>query len=110
MKKENRKNKILYFLKISSNSLFDLWIVSRPKRYSEDQSGLNSWKEDVSRYVGASDEKTLEDILRGIVEQNIASKAEDWSIISSIFPEGEEIRKLWKKVSKQLKIKKIIYF
>ena len=99
MKKEYRKNKIIYFLRIATGSLQGLWAISRPQRFSADESGLNTWKIELSKYLNVNNEQEMIDILSGKLDSSIIRRALDWSIISSFFPQGEEIRKLWRKKS-----------
>lgn len=97
MKKEYRKNKIIYFLRIATGSLHGIWPLSRPQRFSPDESGLSTWKAELLKYLNISDERDMIDILSGQIEPSIVNRATDWSIISTFFPQGEDIRRLWKK-------------
>lgn len=99
MKKEHRKNKIIYFLRIANGSLYGMWSLSRPQRFSPDESGLNTWKEELLKYLNISDEQSMVDILSGQMDPSVISRSADWSIVSTFFPQGEEVRKLWKKRS-----------
>jgi hypothetical protein len=97
MKKEIRKNKLIQFFKIASNNLNSLWLNSNPKRFSADQTGLESWKSDVGSQLGIKDEESLIKILSGEILPELVGSARDWSSIAVLFPRGEEIRRAWKK-------------
>jgi flagellum-specific peptidoglycan hydrolase FlgJ len=92
-----RKNKIAYLFKIASNGLLSLWSTSRPQRFSEDESGLNSWINDVKSKIGKDDEALLEGILKDELNPIILSSIGDWQDFSIIFPKGALLRKAWKK-------------
>ena len=68
------------------------WRSKHPARYSDDLSGFNSWKEDVSNTLGTNDDQTLSSVLSGMI---YTDKITNWSDFSTIFPRGEEIRKAW---------------
>jgi len=97
MNKIIRKNKLNYLFKIASDNLMSIWSVSRPQRFSEDESGLNSWINDIKSKIGTDDETILAGILRDELNPIVLSSMEDWQDFSVIFPKGEEIRKAWKK-------------
>lgn len=92
-----RKNKIAYLFKIASNGLLSLWSTSRPQRFSEDESGLNSWINDVKSKTGKDDEELLAGILKDELNPIILSSIVDWQDFSIIFPKGAQLRKSWKK-------------
>jgi hypothetical protein len=97
MKKENRKNKLIEFLKLGSESLFSLWVGSAPARFSNDESGLNYWKDDVLSSLMIEDDDRLSQILKGDLSLELVERAGDWSLFSTLFPNGEKIRNLWRK-------------
>lgn len=68
-------------------------------RYSENESGLLSWREDIKNSLGLTEDEDLEKILGGEVNPDVLSRASDWSEISFLIPGGDKIRKKWRKSS-----------
>ena len=97
MKKENRRSKIFQILRLGSESLFGTWTNSAPARFSNDESGLNYWRDEVRSSLQIEDEAKLIQILKGDLDLGMMERVGDWSLLSTLFPDGEKIRKLWKK-------------
>jgi hypothetical protein len=96
MKNNLRKNKILFIFKSASDKLLSLWMSSRPERFSATEEGLASWKEDVEGYLGIKDEEKMEKILSGEISLDLLGPTKSWTILSSLFPMGEDIRMAWR--------------
>ena len=102
MSRKLNQNKILSLFKIATEDvLLATWRSSHPPRYSEDESGLDAWIEDVKASFGIDKEKDLLNILGGEIDPNLMSKASDWYDISSLIPSGDKLRRKWQKSSSE---------
>lgn len=102
MSRKLNQNKILSLFKIATEDvLLSTWRSSHPPRYSEDESGLNAWREDVKASFEIDKEEELLNILGGEVDPNLISKTSDWSDISSLIPSGDKLRRKWQKSSSE---------
>lgn len=97
MKKEIRKNKLIQFFKISSESLFAVWANFTPPRFSNDESGLSHWKNEISESLSITDEEKMIQILKGELDPILLERLNDWGFFTSIIPDGDKIRRLWRK-------------
>lgn len=100
MSRKLNQNKILSLFKLATEEeLMASWRKSHPLRYSEDESGLSAWKQDVNSILGVTDEPDLLSILNGDINPDLLSKVSDWSDISYLLPSGEQLRRSWQKSS-----------
>lgn len=100
MSRKLSQNKILSLFKLATEEeLMASWRKSHPLRYSEDESGLSAWKQDVNSILGVTDEPDLLSILNGDINPDLLSKVSDWSDISYLLPSGEKLRRSWQKSS-----------
>lgn len=100
MSRKLSQNKILSLFKLATEEeLMASWRKSHPMRYSEDESGLSAWKQDVNSILGVTDEPDLLSILNGDINPDLLSKVSDWSDISYLLPSGEQLRRSWQKSS-----------
>ena len=97
MNREIRKNKLVYLMKMGSDQLISAWSISRPQRFSDDESGLNAWIEDVKSNIGTEDQSLMNGILKDELNLSVLDSINDWQAFSVIFPKGEELRRGWKK-------------
>jgi len=100
MSRKLSHNKILDLFKVASEEeLLVAWRKSHPTRYSDDESGLNAWKQDTNSILGVTDESDLLSILEGEVNPDLLARVSDWSDISYVIPAGNSLRKKWQKSS-----------
>lgn len=102
MSRKLNQNKILSLFKFANeDNLLAAWISLHPTRYSEDESGLNAWKEDIKLSFGTDKEEDLLNLLGGEIDPNLISRVSDWSDISSLIPSGDKLRRKWQKSSSE---------
>lgn len=97
MNREIRKNRLVYLMKMGSDQLISAWSISRPQRFSDDESGLNAWIKDVKSEAGTEDESIMIGILKDELNPSVLDSVSDWQTFSAIFPKGEELRRAWKR-------------
>jgi len=102
MSRKLNQNKILNLFKIATEDvILSAWRSSHPPRYSEDESGLDAWREDIKASFGIDKEEDLLNVLGGKIDPNLISKTSDWSDISSLIPSGDKLRRRWQKSSSE---------
>lgn len=96
----NLKNELLLklFKLGTSDTLLSLWTKEHPNRYSEDETGLESWKRDLSHF-GINDEESFSKILNNKIDENLINKFSNWADFISIFPEGQSVKDAWQEKS-----------
>lgn len=100
MSRKIHQDKILRLFKLAAEeNLLSAWRIKHPMRYSENESGLLSWREDIKNSLGLIEDEDLEKILGGEIDPEVLSKASDWSEVSFLIPGGDKIRKKWRKSS-----------
>jgi hypothetical protein len=101
MSRKLHQDKILKLFKLAAEEdlLLSSWRVKHPMRYSEGESGLLSWREDIKNSLGLTEDGDLERILNGEVDPELLSRASDWSEVSFLIPGGDKIRRKWQKSS-----------
>jgi len=98
----SKKTKILNLFKLATeDTLLSAWEKLHPIRYSESLTGLSAWKDDVQKIIGVTKEEDLLRILNDEINTSLVGKISDWSEFSSLFPNGEAIRRKWKKSSQK---------
>jgi hypothetical protein len=101
MSRKLHQDKILKLFKLAAEEdlLLSSWRMGHPMRYSEGESGLLSWREDIKNSLGLTEDGDLEKILNGEVDPELLSRASDWSEVSFLIPGGDKIRRKWQKSS-----------
>ena len=101
--------KILNIFKSASHSLYSVWSKTHPLRYSDSESGMNSWIDDLKAF-GIMNEDDLARILNDDFDTSFLEKMNDWSDISSMFPSGDKIRKVWQANSSDKSLSAFIFW